>query len=332
MLLKILDFLEKRLAAKAGVAYGDGWHDPELASALPSVHAGDIATGLSLLATDDPHLRAVRVDVLSEECVPLLEKLESELDGGDPDLLLWAATTRLRAAWDVRTGAWAEDVGEERFARFHAMLDPVFESLSHAAELSPRPDAWNWFQWFGLAVGLPREQLDQTWERIVSLAPGHVDSLYTRMQVLCHKWQGSHEEMFSFARDVMLDARPGEQTLELLPRAHIERFTVLLREAEPETYGQIRVLAQEYFGDRAVMGEVAHAADLWLRGGPDHPRLARAAHSFGAVLHLGGQEDLAARALSLAGRRVPKDSLWAHAFPHPPADYVRARRRLGVPL
>ncbi|GHC74639.1 hypothetical protein GCM10007079_09040 [Nocardiopsis terrae] len=124
--------------------------------------------------------------------------------------------------------AWAKDVSRERFEEFHAMLPPAYEHLVHAANAAPdRPDALNHLQWFGLGAGMSREDLDFLWDRIIERDPWHPMSHQSRLQVLCQKWEGSHEEMFAFARQAAALARKGDPLLELVPRAHVERFIML---------------------------------------------------------------------------------------------------------
>ena len=327
---------DERLARKYGVTWGDPWHDPDLAAALPAVKAGDLAAGLALLDTPDPQLRSLRLHILSNETIPLLEKLESGMDQPDPepDLLMWAGATRTKAAWEIRTGAWAEDVGEERFRRFHETLAPAFEPLMYAAQISLTPTALDQLQWFGLGMGLSREEMDHLWERIVELDPEHRASQESRFQVLCHKWSGSHEEMFDFAREAMARAPLGDRSLALIAKAHYENLNIMFRDEGLETYGAVRGVLEGYYSDPSVKAEIVDAVDRWLAGPLDYPLIARDAHMFGSTLHVAGEHQRAAAVLPLAGALVPDSGfeLWTFLDTHPPAYYARTRQKLGVPL
>ncbi|WP_157982542.1 hypothetical protein [Nocardiopsis sp. FIRDI 009] len=336
VLTKLIYGHERRVVRKAGVTTGDAWRDRDLASRLPAIRSGDTDTAVMLLKTLDPNLRALRVDVLGTECVPFLDRLEeARKESDDPDLALLAGRTRITAAWRVRTGAWAKDVSRERFERFHAMLPDAYEHLIHATNAAPdRPDALNHLQWFGLGVGMPREDLDFLWERIVERDPWHYESHLSRLQVLCQKWKGSHEEMFAFAREAAAHAHRGDPLLELVPRAHVERFSILERDREDEvvTVADLKSLRREYFSDPGVRSELADAADLWLSGDDDHPRGQETAHEFGAALYFSGETELATRALRLVGTIVPDLSAWTRCASGAEYEYIRARRKLGIPL
>lgn len=336
VLSKLFGLGDEKIVRRHGLTYGDAWHDPELTAALPGVLDGDLASGLALLGTDDPQLRSLRLHVLSEEAVPLLSELESGMDQPDPepDLLMWAGATRVRAAWEVRTGRWAKDVGRERFDRFHEMLASAFEPLMYAAQMSLTPTALDQLQWFGLGIGMPREELDQMWERIVELDPHHHAALESRLQVLCHKWKGSHEQMFAFAREVVLEAPPGDRSLALIAQAHYERAMLTVRDQEAETVGEARDLLTIHYTESAVAEEIVDAADRWLAGGPDYPTVARDAHAFGSALFLCFETERAAAALQLAGTEVPRGqgNLWGLMDSVPAVVYARTRKKLGIPL
>ncbi|GAA1462224.1 hypothetical protein NE857_04780 [Nocardiopsis exhalans] len=335
VLSKIIEWDGNRVARKHGLTYGEAWRDPDLAAALPSVTSGDIAMGLALLGTDDPQLRSLRLHVLSDRTIPLLAKLESGMDQPDPepDLLMWAGATRVKAAWEVRTSQRARDVGPERFKRFHEMLASAREPLLYAAQTTLTPTALDQLQWFGLGMEIPREEMDQLWERIVALDPHHHCAMEGRLQVLCHKWQGSHEEMFTFAREAPRKAPPGDRSHPLIVRAHFEYAAMALDDRGLDTYGAVGKMLRDYFGDPVVAAEVAGAADRWLSGDPSYPTAAADAHCLGSALYVGGDEQRAAAVLARAGTVVPEyGALWSYLGTNPAARYARVRTRLGIPL
>ncbi|MEU3307323.1 hypothetical protein ACWGSK_19220 [Nocardiopsis sp. NPDC055551] len=336
VLSKLFAHADDRLARKYGVVWGDPWHDPDLAAVLPSIKAGDLTAGLALLDTPDPQLRSLRLHILSNETISLLEKLESGMDLPDPepDLLMWAGAARTKAAWAIRTGAWAKDVDAERFHRFHEMLAPAADPLMYAARISLSPTALDQLQWYCLGMDLPREELDAVWERIMELDPDHHASKESRLQVLCPKWRGSHDEMFSFAREAVARAPLGDRSLVLIAQAHYENLSVMIGKEGLETYGAVSGVLEGYYRDPSVRAEIIDAADRWVAGPITYPLAARDAHTFGSALHVAGDHQRAAAVLSLAGPLVPESGshLWRFLDSHSPAYYARTRARLLVPL
>ncbi|WP_436887633.1 hypothetical protein [Nocardiopsis dassonvillei] len=271
--------------------------------------------------------------MLSDACVPHLSALESRYGEDDPLLLLLGGATRVKAAWNARGGGWASTVGEERFRRFFELLEPAVRPLMRAAELAPEdPRPWNNLQWYGLGMQLRREDLDRVWLELCARDSWHHRGRYSRLQVLCHKWQGSHGEMFAFARQNVSLAAPGDACLGLLPEAHKEHIMMLIRDSdELDTYGDVKEFLEGYLADPGVHGEVAAAADRWLAGDvTSDPEHANVAHLFGAALYYGGDLERASRVLVHAGRVMPRTSLWAHVSPSPESDFRQALRRCGL--
>ncbi|MGW9348631.1 hypothetical protein [Nocardiopsis flavescens] len=333
LLEKSVDKIQERRVRKAGIAFGDIWRDPDLAAGLPAVRAGDIAAARELLTVADPRRADLRLHVLSDACVPHLPALEERYGDDDPLLLLLGGTTRVKTAWEARGGGWASGVGKERFRRFFGLLEPAARPLARAAELAPEdPRPWNSLQWYGLGMQLGREALDRIWLELCARDSWHHGGRSSRLQVLCHKWQGSHEEMFAFARENAARSAPGDACLGLLPEAHKEHLMILIRDSdEIETYGDVKELVRGYFADPGIHGELADAADRWLSGDTaSDPESAGVAHAFGAAFHHGGDLDRATRVLARAGRTIPPGALWGHVSPSPGSDLLAALGRCGL--
>lgn len=333
LLEKSIDKITERQVKKAGITFGDVWRDPDLAAALPAVRAGDIALARELLAIDDPQRADLRLHVLSDECTPHLPALEERYGDDDPLLLLLGGSTRIKAAWEIRGGGWAAGVGEERFRRFHAFLEPAAGILMRAAELAPEdPRPWNNLQWYCLGMDIRREDLDRMWLELCARDSWHHRGRYSRLQVLCRKWRGTHEEMFAYARESAALAGPGDACLGLLPGAHKELVMLTIRdEDEIETIGDVKEFLEGYFADPGVHGELAGAADRWLAGDfASDPEYMNVAHLFGAALYYGGDLERAARVLAHAGRVIPPGALWTHASASPANAYRRALDRCGL--
>lgn len=333
LLEKSIDKITERQVRKAGITFGDIWRDPDLAAALPAVRAGDIATARELLTVDDPQRADLRLHVLSDECTPHLSVLEERYGDDDPLLLLLGGSTRMKAAWEIRGGGWAASVGADRARAFLAFLEPAAGALMRAAELAPEdPRPWNNLQWYCLGMGVRREDLDRIWLELCARDSWHHRGRYSRLQVLCRKWSGSHEEMFSFARETAALAGPGDACLGLLPAAHRELIMLTVRdEAEIATVADAKEFVGGYLADPGVHGELAGAADRWLAGDvASDPEHANVAHLFGAALYYGGDLERAARALAHAGRVIPPGSLWAHVSASPAYAFRRALDKCGL--
>ncbi|MFV2195062.1 hypothetical protein [Nocardiopsis sp. LOL_012] len=324
---KILRFLGLRTSAP--LEKGPVWDDPELERVLPALAAGDLAAGLALLraSVDDPALRSVRVEVLSDAALPRIEALAGLAADGDADVLLWLGSARVRAAWEIRGASRARYVGEERFRRFWAALEGAAEPLMLAARLRPEdPEPWNCLQWFGLGMQLPREDLDRMWMELCSRDSQHVSGHFSRTQVLCPKWQGSHEELFRFARDTVAMAGPGDPRLGVLAVAHFENLGGELGDVDIRPVD----FARQYYSDPDVAAELARTADRWLQVPTQHPLAGMPAHYLGASAYYGGDEGRARFLLSRAGARVPEWSPWSLEYHDERVSYRRARQRLGL--
>ncbi|MGW4804841.1 hypothetical protein [Kitasatospora sp. NPDC004272] len=164
-------------------------------------------------------------------------------------------------AWEARTRASARNVSEEQWKLFHERLDSAEEHLYRAAELDPELlGPWYFLQISGRGASIDREAARHRFEAALRRRPGHLASHRQRLQQLCEKWQGSHEQMHAFARGAMLAAPEGSPLGELVARAHIEHWLSLPPE-EDAAY-----MAQEH-----VRGQLHEAADRSVRH-PDYRR------------------------------------------------------------
>ncbi|MFE2413951.1 hypothetical protein ACFXDE_37050 [Kitasatospora sp. NPDC059408] len=139
--------------------------------------------------------------------------------------LLLAGARHITWAWEARTGARAKHVTDEQWKLFHERLDTAEEQLLEVAEREP-----DWLApWYFLQISARGASLDADvatcrFEAALRRAPGHAASHRQRLQQLCAKWGGSHDEMHEFARSAMLAAPEGSQLGELVALAHLERW------------------------------------------------------------------------------------------------------------
>ncbi|GIF63216.1 hypothetical protein Ais01nite_12510 [Asanoa ishikariensis] len=226
--------LFKRAAAAPDIVFDA--HPAQDDDALRKAHddlvaGGDWAVARDLLATTagDEDRRARYVWVLSEATVngapaapgPVEDATWvdawARAEPGNPDALLVRGRSLISRAWEVRGGGWASTVGADAVSEFHRLLVlavPLYDRAAHLAEADPLP--WVHRLILATALNAPRDQLERCWSEVVMREPGHVEAHNFKLMYLCHKWHGSHEEMFAFAREAAATA-PDGSPLKVLP-------------------------------------------------------------------------------------------------------------------
>lgn len=162
-------------------------------------------------------------------------------------------------AWAVRTGARAQHVSREQFARFHEMLQEAEEHLYEATLLDPDAVApWHFLVLSGRGLSIGIDTIERRFEAVTKRCPDHLEAHHQMMLALCKKWYGSHERMHEFANAAMTGPHWSSLAL-LVPWAHLERF-LDLGGGEP---------GRAYLAQPTVLAEIQEAADLTL-GQPDY--------------------------------------------------------------
>ncbi|MFD3538131.1 hypothetical protein ACFWUQ_01335 [Streptomyces sp. NPDC058662] len=230
----------------------------------------------------DPEVRRVREAAAAADWTTVRAVLEARPESADRTELLWAvgdtagverwmpavveaepeaALPRLVAGvrhiswgWEARTGARAAHVSSEQFEVFHARLRTAERWLYEAAEREPQ-----WISpWYGLQITGRGLQVEKTvarrrFEATVRRDPHHLGAHQQRLQQLCEKWGGSHEEMHAFARASAFGAPPGTHLGQLVAIAHIEHWLALdsgpdgAYMARPEVAASLRQAADHSF-------------------------------------------------------------------------------------
>ncbi|MEU8920079.1 hypothetical protein AB0D10_03960 [Kitasatospora sp. NPDC048545] len=143
----------------------------------------------------------------------------------DTVALLLSGARQITWAWEARTGARAKNVTEEQWKVFRQRLDTAEEQLLEVAEREPAWLApWYFLQVSARGASLGPEVATCRFEAAVRRSPEHGGSHRQRLQQLCAKWGGSHEEMHGFARSAMLAAPEGSHLGELVALAHLEHW------------------------------------------------------------------------------------------------------------
>ncbi|WP_329490313.1 hypothetical protein OG618_28010 [Kitasatospora sp. NBC_01246] len=221
-------FARRPAARPAAVPALDPAHgDEELRLMLAQAAAGDWASLRPALAavTDGAELTWLLV-ALSD--VAGVEEWTARAVADRPEdtpALLLSGARHVSWAWEARTGARAQYVTEEQWRLFHERLDTAEEQLFEVAEREPRWLApWYFLQISGRGASLGPDVARYRFEAALRRDPGHLGSHKQRLQQLCAKWGGSHEEMHAFARAAMLAAPEGSPLGELVALAHLEHW------------------------------------------------------------------------------------------------------------
>jgi hypothetical protein len=226
--------------------------DEVLAGLRAIVSAGDASGALGRLrgfAGEDLSALVRGIADLSDLDGELTVMAARAPDDPLPRLLLGARA--VNRAWAARGSGRASTVSREGFDQFHALLAEAEEHLYAAARLDRRSAApWHFLlvSGRGLEVG-PAVSL-RRFEAVLARDPAHFGAHRQRLQQLCKKWGGSHEEMHAFARDAMLGSSDPRIGI-LVAEAHIENWQSL----GGGTAGKA------YMREPAVCQSLAEAAD-----------------------------------------------------------------------
>jgi hypothetical protein len=174
---------------------------------------------------------------------------------------------KIRAAWEIRGRASASSVRTDSWDGFFAGLRDAETTLVAAVEADPS----SCDPWVGLittARGLERDRVElrNRFHNAQSRQPFRPDACQTMLQSLCHKWGGSHEQMFAFARWVEKNAAPDSPARHLIHVAHLE-FAIASNDEGVRLSSHLR--------RREVAAELLSNAERFLEA---TPREARAAH------------------------------------------------------
>lgn len=135
----------------------------------------------------------------------------------------WGASL-VTQAWSVRTGQRAANVSAEQFREFLTLLRAAEAQLHQAAALSPAsPLPWLALLRSGRGMQISTYELRLRHEQAMRRNAPALDASLQLLQGLCAKWDGSHDEMFAFARGLSAAEPQGSPLHAVLAMAHIER-------------------------------------------------------------------------------------------------------------
>jgi len=128
-------------------------------------------------------------------------------------------------AWLARSSDRAENVSQQQFAEFHALLKEATASLRSAHQLAPTdPEAASRLITVMMGLEAPKKQYYELFRRTGPDETPHLGAAFTMVDALSGKWHGSSQEALAFARTM---APRSEVFLSLIPLAHIEAWIYL---------------------------------------------------------------------------------------------------------
>ncbi|MFE5589587.1 hypothetical protein [Streptomyces sp. NPDC056549] len=174
---------------------------------------------------------------------------------------LVAAVRHISWAWEARTAARASHVSREQFQLFHDRLATAETWLYEIAEREPGwTSPWYGLQVTGRGLQVERDVARRRFEATVRRDPHHLGAHQQRLQQVCDKWGGSHEEMHAFARAAAFAAPGGTLLGQLVAVAHLEHWLAL--DPGPDS---------RYISRPEVVASLGEAADHSIR----HPDFVR---------------------------------------------------------
>lgn len=287
---------QTRIASVAQkLATGELWHDPALTAGVSAVEQGHLQAGLALLRESryDYEQRSYRLGALSNSALGRSGEIYDLFTEGMPteeaaDVLLWMGATLVHEAWEIRGGGFADTVGEGRYKLFFASLGAAEEPLLEAARRRPDdPVPWSEMLAYAMGMQLDRQQEDAIWDNVAQRHRSLYRANWLRLQALCRKWGGSHEDMFAFARQTVDVLPPGHPASAMLPMAHYEYLSGLFIEM---VLNQERTLAfatlETDYWEAGLVAELKSAAAKWCTAAPrPHPDDLKGHHLFGWSLY-----------------------------------------------
>lgn len=184
--------------------------EPAVADARNAAASGDWQPAAALLdsAGQDWDLRAHYVTKLAHaEIDDSWLKAWQGARPEDANAAVVHAESLVSLAWEVRSSLRAQHVSADQFASFHRILADAERAARAAAALLP-DDPTPWMTMVTIACGLSydHERLTAIWSELVARAPHHRAGHDRALQYWCEKWCGSHELMFSFAKQAAASA------------------------------------------------------------------------------------------------------------------------------
>ncbi|GIE34126.1 hypothetical protein Ait01nite_071710 [Actinoplanes italicus] len=272
--------------------------DPRARALVNALTVQDRNTVRACLAdVHDPDARAFLISLAAD--VPGVQDwiprwIEEEPDSTLP--LLIRGCHGVWWAWEARGAARAEYTSKDRFEEFFRRLRIAENCLDEVTARTPEDTtAWAFLTASARGRQVQPDEAAARFDAVLKYAPEHVMAHEQRLQYLCKKWFGSHEEMFSFARAAAGRATPGSLVHNIIPAAHIE-YWLSLPSGEDQEHMRNPQVRQELVA--ATYQSVLNPAFRFVPGWPSR------ANTFAMALHMSGEYAHAARVFDLIGDHV----------------------------
>ncbi|MBE1488555.1 DUF4034 domain-containing protein [Plantactinospora soyae] len=302
---------------QAGLVVDPAYGDPQARALIHALGIHDWRTARDILtAATDPDTRAYLMEAVGE--VDGIQDWIGDWVAAEPEStlpLLVQGCHAVHWAWEARGGKRAENTGQDQFREFFRRLRIAENLLDDVVARDPDDvTARTWLVTSSRGRQVDADEARFRFDEVVKRHPGHVVAHEQRLQYLCAKWFGSHEQMFAFAREATAAAPNGSLLPELLAVAHIEKWHRMPVE-ESDAYMQ----------SDEVRAELLAAAEKSIF----HPDFRRPfayvprASAFALALELAHEFEAAARVFELLGDNV---SGWPWNYVNEPvAAFMKSR-------
>ncbi|SNS70015.1 hypothetical protein SAMN05421812_101466 [Asanoa hainanensis] len=234
---------------------------------------------------------------------------------------LWAWRL-VEDGWEIRTGAWGNEVSAEQWKGFRAHLRRAEQILIQVTARHPDyTSAWTERLHTARGLGLGQAEARRRYEKAMRAVPHFFPAQQVMIQQLCPKWGGSYDAMHSFADECAEASPPGSVNGAVVALAHIEHLLLVIRD-ESAGAGVAylkRVNVQEdlrWAAEHSVLNPAFQPAPGWV-----------AAHSaFAMAFSMGDNQPAAAKHYEalLAGGNLADETPWKY-FDDQVAEFVSLR-------
>lgn len=176
-----------------------------------------------------------------------------------PEPWLIRGAIRIGRAWAVRGSGRADEVAEEAwpvfFERLREAEADLFEAIRRdEADATP----WAYLLVSGFALDMEPPELLKRVDVARKCDPQGWLAPWQALNALSEKWSGSHDIMFTLAREISANEPVGSQLHSLIAEAHLHRWQYFSMEDPKDPKGQGR-----YYDEDDVQRELGRA---WERG------------------------------------------------------------------
>lgn len=187
--------------------------------------------------------------------------IEKEPDNAHAHLFKGAHMVKI--GWEHRSANTADNISEKQFKKFWDALEVSHGALTTALDLVDNPidRAEAYFHMQNVMRGLQfgAEMEEDNYSELEACGVDHLAGATSYLSARCEKWGGSHETMFSFARNTASNPKAPGYMQSLLCMAHTERW--LYAKVFQEDDDEVQLDADNYFNDPDVIAELKAADD-----------------------------------------------------------------------